>query len=125
MADFDFGGFVVDAFDVVSAAYDEAFVFAETCSGRDQMTADDVFFHALEGVGLAGDGCFVENLGGLLERCGRHEARSLECGAGDALEYLLGCGGHGVADGDCLEVAAFEGRVLVAELAGGDDLTGT
>ena len=41
----------------------------------------------------------------------------------DTLEYLLGGGGHGVAYGDYLEVAAFECRVLVAEFACGNNLT--
>ncbi len=55
------------AFDVVFASYDESVVFAQTCTCGDQVTADNVFLHALEGIGLAVDCCFVEHLCGLLE----------------------------------------------------------
>lgn len=45
---FDVDGFFVDAFDVVAATNYKAFVFAKTCTGRDEVTADDIFFHAFE-----------------------------------------------------------------------------
>ena len=56
-------------------------------------------FAAAKGIGLAVNGSFVEHLGGFLERCGRHEARGLQCSAGDTLKYLLGGGGHSLAEG--------------------------
>ncbi len=43
----------------------------------------------------------------------------------DTLEYLLRSGRNGVAHHDELEVLLLQRRVFVAELAGGDDLTGT
>ena len=110
--------------DVIFAAYNQTVVVAQTCTGGDEVTADHVLLHALESVGLAVDSSFVEHLGGLLERSGRHEARCLQSSAGDTLKDLLGGSGHGVAHGYELEVFTLERRVLVAEFAGSDDLTG-
>ena len=59
---------------VLERAYDNLVELALTCTGRDEVTADDVLLHTLETVALAVDGSIVEHLGGLLERCGRHEA---------------------------------------------------
>ena len=35
---------------VVAAAYNEALVFAQTGTGRDEVSADNVLLHTLEGV---------------------------------------------------------------------------
>ena len=115
-------GVMVDAFDVVAAAYNQTLIFAQTGTGRDEVTADYVLLHTLECVGLAGDCRFVENLGGFLERSCRDEAGGLQCGTCDTLEYLFGSSGHGITHGNKLEVAALQSRVLVAQLAGGDNL---
>lgn len=101
-------GEVEGIFDVVLTADHNALVGAETCTCGDEVTADDVLLHALEIVDLAVDGSFVEDLGGLLEGCSRHERRCLEGGAGDTLENLLGGSGLSVADNDGTEVSALE-----------------
>ena len=62
----------------------------ETGTGRDEVTTDDILFHALEVIDLAADSGFVEHLGGLLEGGSGHEGLGTECGACDTLEYLLG-----------------------------------
>ena len=72
------------------------------------MTADDVLLEALEGVDLTADGSFAQHLRGLLEGGGGHEAVGAQGGAGDALEYLVGCCGDGVAGLDELEVLSLE-----------------
>ena len=73
----DFHGFGIveflGGFKVVLAADDKALVFAEAGTGGNEVTADNVLLHALEQVGLALDSGFVEDLGGFLERGGRHE----------------------------------------------------
>ena len=86
------------------------------------MTADHILLHAFEIIGLTVDGSLVEHLGGLLERCRRHERRCLESGTGDALEYLLGSRRHGVAHYYRTEVAAFESGIFVTQLAGCNNL---
>lgn len=63
---FDFLDFA-KRFDVVFSGDYEAFVGAQSGSGRNQAAADDVLLHSLEIVDLAGDGCFVEHFRGLLE----------------------------------------------------------
>ena len=88
------------------------------------MTADDVLLEVLQRIDLRLDGSFVEHLGGLLERCGRDEARSLQRGAGNTLQHLRrGCGNN-IAHLHGLHVAALEARILVAELAQRNDLSG-
>ena len=60
-----------DFFLVLVGIADHDFVeLAETGTGGDEVAADDVLLHALEVVRLAGDGGFVEDLGGFLERGG-------------------------------------------------------
>ena len=78
------------------------------------MTADDVLLHAFEVVGLAGDGGFVEHLGGFLEGRGGHERLGLQGGTGDTLKDLRGGGGDGVAHDNGTKVAALELRDFVA-----------
>ena len=75
---------------VIGRTYYEALVFAQTGTGGDEVTADNVLLHTLEAVGLALDSGFVEHLGGFLERSGRHEARCLQGGTCDTLKDLLG-----------------------------------
>ena len=69
-------------------ANDEFVEIAETCTCRNQLTKDYVLLQTNEMIHLSADCCLVENLGGLLERCGRHEALGLESRTGDTLEYL-------------------------------------
>ena len=108
---------------VVFVADHDAIELTQTGASGDEVTADDVFFHAFEVVGLSGDGGFVEHLGGFLEgRCG-HERLGLQGGAGDTLKNLRGGGGDGVAHDYGTKVAALELGDLLAEFAGGDDHT--
>ena len=93
---------------VFAASHDDLLELAQTGSGGDEVTADDVLLHALEVVHLALDGGFVEHLGGLLERSGRHEALGLEGCTGDTLQDLRRSGGHGVAHLNGLQVAALQ-----------------
>ena len=86
----------------------ELAVLTRTGSGRNQVTADDVLLHALKVVALTSDGSFVEHLGGLLERCSRHEALGLESGTGDTLKYLRGSGGNGIANLHETEVSTLQ-----------------
>ena len=87
------------------------------------MTADDIFLHTFEVVGLAGDGSFVEHLGGFLEGGCRHERLGLEGSTRDTLQDLGRGGGNGIANDNGLEVAALELRDFIAELARSDNHT--
>ena len=57
--------------------YEELVILGQTCTSRDEVTADDVLLDALELVRLARDGRIVEYLGGLLEGSRRDEASRL------------------------------------------------
>ena len=71
--------------------------FAQTCTGRDEVTADDVLLHTYERVALARDGCLVEHLRCLLEGGCRHEALGTEGCTGDTLQDLGGRSRHCIA----------------------------
>ena len=98
----------LDALVILTRTNDELVKLAQTCTGGDAMTADNVLLHTLETVLLATDGSLVEHLGGLLERSGRHEALGTEGSTGDTLEYLSGCGLDSIAHLDEAQVAALE-----------------
>jgi|GEM_PF-4878547 len=51
----------------VLASDDDVLVGLETCSGRNQMSADDILLKSFEVVNAAADCSFAEDLGGLLE----------------------------------------------------------
>lgn len=95
-------------FDVILSADHDALVGAETCTGGDEVTADDIFLHALKVVDLAVDCSFVEHLGCFLEGRSRHERRSLEGGTGDTLKNLLGSGRLSITNHNRTEVTALE-----------------
>ena len=99
---------LIDLVVVFDVAYNDAAELAQAGTGRNEVAADDVLLHALEVVRLAGDGGFVEDLGGFLERGGGHEALGLEGGTGDSLEDTGGGGGLGIAHLDEAQVAALE-----------------
>ena len=65
----DVGGLFVfeERFDVVRGGDYEALVFCQAGAGGDEVSADNVFLHSFEGVSLALDGGFIEDLGGFLE----------------------------------------------------------
>ncbi len=52
---------------LVVASDDDVLVVLETCTGRDQVTADDVLLEAFEVIDATADSGFAENLGCLLE----------------------------------------------------------
>ena len=79
---------LLQVLDVGLQTYHEVVVLAQTRTARNQVTANHVLLQVLQRVDLRLDGCLVEHLGGLLERCGRDEARGLQCGAGDTLQHL-------------------------------------
>ena len=108
---------------LVLVANNESLVLTQTGTGGDEVTADNVLLHTLEGIDTAIDSGLVEDLGGLLEGGCRHEAAGLQCSAGDTQQDLLAGCGHGVAYDDELHVTALERRVDVAQLAGGENLT--
>ena len=108
----------------VLRADDQVFVFAQTGSGRDLVSYDDVFLQAFEVVFLGSDGCFVEHLGRFLEGSGRDERVRLQRSPGDTLQHRLGRCGDRIARFDLLFVRAFERGVLVLELTQGNHLSG-
>ena len=64
----------LDALVVLARANDNLVKLAQTSTGRNTVTADNVLLHAFQTVLLATNSGLVEYLGGLLERGGTHEA---------------------------------------------------
>ena len=112
-----------DAVVLFLRADDEFLPLAESGTGRNEVTCYHVLLHTFQTVYLTTYGSLVEHLCCLLERCGRDEALGLQRRTSDALEYLCGCCGDGVTHLNQTEVTTLETRVLVAQLACGDDLT--
>ncbi len=96
---------------------------AQSGTGGDEVTADDVLLHTLEVVHLAADSRLVEDLGGLLEGGSGHEGLGTESGTGDTLQDLLGGSALGVTRLYQFLVTAAERGILVVEPACGDDLS--
>src|SRR5450755_4440754 len=89
----------------------EALVGAETGTGRDEPTHDDVLLEAAQVVDLAADRGLGEHLGGFLERRGRDEALRRERRLGDPEEQRLAVAGL-AALGDHALVLLFEHVLL-------------
>ena len=68
---------VVCSFEFFFVANDEVEVFAKASTCGDEVTDDDVFFHALEEVLTSVDGGLGEDFGGFLEGCSGDEALGL------------------------------------------------
>lgn len=66
MLDIDYIG-VKHRVNVVLTGNDEIVVFAQTGTGGNEVSADDIFLHTLKIVGLAVDSSLVKHLSGLLE----------------------------------------------------------
>ena len=82
-------GILFDHVGIVAAGYNQIVVFAHTGTGRYQVTANHILLHTFKRIDLTLDSGLVEDLGGLLERCCRDEARCLEGTTGNTLENLL------------------------------------
>ena len=57
---------------ILSVNY-EFLELAQSCAGRYEVSADNVFLHALKSVNASVDGSVVEHFCGFLERSRRHE----------------------------------------------------
>src|SRR6478609_4760135 len=89
----------------------ELLVSREARARRDQVTHDDVFLKAAQGVDLAQRRGVGEDARRLLEGGGRDEALGLERGLGDAQQDRLGLGGFAAGSLDAL-VLAQEGHAV-------------
>ena len=87
---------------------DQILVLAETCTTWDKVTTDYILLEVCQWVALALDCSLVQDLGSLLERCSRDEARSLQSCAGDTLEYLVRSSRHNWTSLNQLHIAALQ-----------------
>ena len=86
------------------------------------MSADDILLEALEVIDTATDCGLAENLGCLLEGSGGNEAVGLEGSSCNTLENLACSRRPCLADSHHCQTLSFEGCILIAHLAGIDNL---
>ena len=94
-----------------------------TGSGRNEVTADHILFHALEVIHLTADSGFVEHLRSLLEGGSGHERLRTQCSARDTLQDLLGCCALCITSLNEFLIATTERRVLIVQTTCGNNLT--
>ena len=72
--------------EIVLASDNDILVCLQTGTGRNKVSADNVFLKSFKMIDSSSDGCLAENLGGLLEGSCGDKAVCLECGSGDTLK---------------------------------------
>ena len=87
------------------------------------MSADDILLETLEVIDAATDCGLAEYLGSLLEGSGGNEAVGLEGSSCNTLENLACSRRPCLADSHHCQTLSFEGCILVAHLAGIDNLS--
>ncbi len=87
------------------------------------MTADNIFLQAFEVVLAGADSRFAKHLGRLLERSCGDEAIGSQRRTGDALKHQTGGGRFGFAHDDHLLSLTLQRGILVAQVAGRNDVT--
>ena len=82
-----FGGLAgsLDSSVFLLVMYSDLSELTHTGTCRDEVTADDVLFHALQVIDFTADSGFVEYLSGLLEGGSRHEGFGTEGSTCDTL----------------------------------------
>ena len=109
---------------ILLQSYDQIVVLPHTGTAGNQVAANHVLLQVLQRIDLALDRSFVQHFGRLLEGSGRNEARSLQCGTGDTLQNLRGSRRNDITHLDEIQVTTLEARILVAQLAQRNDLSG-
>ena len=100
-----------------------AFKFSLTCTGRNKVSADNVFLKSFKMIDSSSDGCLAENLGGLLEGSCGDKAVCLECGSGDTLKDEF-CSSRSCRPySNHLKSLSLQRVILAAKFAGADDVT--
>ena len=81
---------------------------AETGTCWNQVTADNILLHSLKVIYLTTNSSLVQDLSGLLERSGTHEALSTKSGTGNTLEDLSRCCSYGITNLNKLHIATLQ-----------------